>query len=205
MARRIGAALERFLAEHAPLTAEGWSPAVAERSFERVRAERADLAHDPYALRVEALRSLLREAGEDPALADRAVDVVDDARQVVELHPEVPAAMDRLAARFPLLAVTNGTADLHRTGVEPWFAGVVSAPAEGIAKPEPAIFLRACERLGMAPGEVLHAGDDLERDVVGALGAGLQAAWVHRELDGEAPEGALRCLDMAALADAVGA
>jgi FMN hydrolase / 5-amino-6-(5-phospho-D-ribitylamino)uracil phosphatase len=170
-----------------------------------VRAERADLAHDPYAARVEALRGLLREAGEDPALADGAVVAVDDARQVVELHPEVPAALDRLAARFPLVAVTNGTADLERTGVARWFEANVAAPALGIAKPAPAIFHRACDLLGLPPGDVLHAGDDLALDVGGALAAGLQAAWVHRDLAGDAPAGALRCPDLTALAEAVGA
>jgi FMN hydrolase / 5-amino-6-(5-phospho-D-ribitylamino)uracil phosphatase len=185
------------------VTARGWTPETAAAAFERVRAERADLAHDPYALRVEALRAVLAEAGEDPALADRAVDVVDEARQVVELHPEVPEALDRLASRFPLLAVTNGTADLEKTGVARWFEGNVAAPAVGVAKPEPRIFALACERLGLPPGEVLHAGDHLVMDVQGALDAGMQAAWVHRDLEGEAPEGALRCLDLTALADAL--
>mgnify|MGYP006210851927 CR=1 FL=1 len=34
--------------------------------------------------------------------------------------------------------------------------------------------------MGLLPKDVLHVGDDAELDVVGALNAGLQLAWVNR-------------------------
>jgi FMN hydrolase / 5-amino-6-(5-phospho-D-ribitylamino)uracil phosphatase len=205
VARRIQAALEGWLAEHAPATAAMFDRVAAQQAVEDVRRDRADLAHDMGAVRREALRTMLAAAGDDPALVEDAFAVVFEARQQVELHPDAAPALDRLAGRLPLVAVTNGNADLRRTGVDRWFAGgVVSVMEHGAAKPDPAIFHAACARLGLPPAEVLHAGDDLLRDVHGALGAGLQAAWVHRDLDGEAPPEALPVRDLLALADAVG-
>jgi len=59
--------------------------------------------------------------------------------------------------------------------------------------------------LGVAPGEILHVGDDPVLDVAGAREAGLRTAWINRERVawpealGAAPE--LDLADMTALAD----
>jgi putative hydrolase of the HAD superfamily len=50
-----------------------------------------------------------------------------------------------------------------------------------VAKPDGRIFAAAARRLGLAPAQVLHVGDDAALDVLGALGAGMQAVWVNRE------------------------
>jgi len=42
------------------------------------------------------------------------------------------------------------------------------------------IFHAAAAALDVPPEAVLHVGDDALLDVIGALGAGMQAAWVNR-------------------------
>nr|MCH9684566.1 HAD-IA family hydrolase [Deltaproteobacteria bacterium] len=42
----------------------------------------------------------------------------------------------------------------------------------GVEKPDPRIFARACERVGVEPAAALHVGDDAGDDVGGARGAG---------------------------------
>src|SRR4051812_47562459 len=69
------------------------------RSFAVVKAERADLAHNLSAFHVEVLRRVLRAGGDAPALAEPAFEVAYEARQQVKLYPDVPAALDRMAAR----------------------------------------------------------------------------------------------------------
>ncbi len=203
IAGRIDAALSAFLEEHAPRTAAAYEPEAVADAVAAVRAERDDLAHDLGALRRAVMARLLEAAGEDPALAAPAFDVVYAARQRVALYPDSAAALDRLAARVPLYAITNGNADLGLTGVARWFQGCVAAQDVGVGKPDPRPFEVACEALGLAPAHVLHAGDDLRTDVGGALAAGLQAVWVRRDFEGEAPEGARTVRDMTALADLV--
>ena len=203
VAAQIDEALKGWLADHAPRTAERYDQAAVQEAVAAVRAKRDDLAHDMGAIRRAVMRRLLAAAGEDPDLAEPAFAVVYAARQRVELYPEAADALDRLAARVPLLAVTNGNADLGRTGVERWFTGCVAAGDLGVGKPHPRVFAAACEHLGLPAAEVLHAGDDLHTDVGGALAAGMRAVWVRRELPGAAPDGALVVGDLRALADLV--
>ncbi|MCW2994052.1 MAG: HAD-superfamily hydrolase, subfamily variant 3, partial [Conexibacter sp.] len=133
VAVRVQAALAAWMAEHAPATAARFGPEAARETFLAVREQRPDLAHRIADIRREALRRMLASAGEDPALADAAVVVTTEVRQRIDLYPEVPAALDRLAAHVPLLAVTNGNAELERTGVARWFTGIVSAGEAGVA------------------------------------------------------------------------
>lgn len=54
----------------------------------------------------------------------------------------------------------------------------------GVRKPDPAIFLHACDALGVAPAAVLFVGDDLEKDVQGAAKVGMrtaQALWFRAD------------------------
>ena len=55
---------------------------------------------------------------------------------------------------------------------------VVCSAIERMEKPDRAIFRRAQEHFGVAPSEALHAGDDLERDLLGAQRAGLRSVLV---------------------------
>lgn len=205
VAARIRAAMTGWLEAHAPATAARFDPESAREVIEAVGRERPDLAADVGGIRREAVRRMLAAAGDDPNRAEEAFGVVYEARQHVDLYPDVEPALDRLAARVPLVAVTNGNADLERCGVAHWFSGYLAAAEFGIAKPDPRIFHAACDGLELPPEDVLHVGDHLEADVRGALAAGLGAAWVHREVEGDAPREALRLPDLLALADALGA
>ena len=136
-----------------------------------------DLSHQRQAL----IRLALHQCGEDTAHAPEAVEVFFAERNRVDFYDDALPALAQLAARFPVLAVSNGNADLARVGVDHLFAGSESARDAGVAKPDGRIFAAAAKRLGLAPQQVLHVGDDPALDVLGALGAGMQAVWVNRD------------------------
>ena len=170
-----------WLERHAPATAQRFGvPAMRELRAD-VSRRHPQLAHDLSQLRLIALRDALRASGDDPALAEPAFEVFFAQRQQVEFYADVVPALDRLAARFPLLALSNGNAELAATGLSRWFCGAVSARSAGVAKPDARIFRSACEQLGRAPAQVMHIGDDLALDVDGARAAGLQTAWIRRD------------------------
>ncbi len=203
---RAEVALRDWLAEHAPGVVARFDAADVRALRETVARECPQQAHDLGALRRETIRRMLAAAGEDAALTEPAFEVFFAARQRVELYPDAVPALERLAARWPLLALTNGNADLGRIGLAHWFRGSLGAREVGVGKPDARIFAAACARLGCAPHEVLHVGDDLVLDVQGALAAGLQAAWLHRGSDAPAPpRGCRQARDLLELADALGA
>ena len=179
---RAEVVLHEFLLREAPATATLLvEPDVLRELREATARERSDLAHDLSALRRETIRAALRRAGEDPAVADPAFEVFFAERQRVVLYDDAAPALQWLSERYPLVAISNGNADIHRTGVGRWFKGAFSAYVFGSAKPHAPIFHAAAASLGLAPDAILHVGDDAALDVVGALGAGMQAAWLARK------------------------
>ncbi|KRB11251.1 HAD-IA family hydrolase [Lysobacter sp. Root690] len=170
-----------WLREHAPRTAERY-PAQAMRELrDRIAVQRPDLAHDFTEQRRLTLEHMLRDSGDDTALAAAAFDVFFAARCEVEHYADSEHALARLAARLPLAALTNGNADLHRIGLMPLFRFQLGAREHGRAKPDPSIFHAACARLDVEPAQVLHVGDDIEMDVIGGAQAGLRTCWINRE------------------------
>jgi putative hydrolase of the HAD superfamily len=107
--------------------------------------------------------------------------------------PGAPEALAALRARVPHLALlTNGAAQAQRAKLERFdlarfFDHVQIEGAEGFGKPEPRAFRRALAALGAAPERAAMVGNDYEFDVLGALGAGLDAVWVDLEGAGPPP------------------
>ena len=64
------------------------------------------------------------------------------------------------------------------------FDEIVVSAEEGVEKPDPAIFHRAFERLGVRPEDAVHVGDSEEHDVAGARAAGCMGWWYGPEVDG---------------------
>jgi len=175
------ATLQTWLHTHAPATAALCATVGTLREVRnQMNAERPDLAHDLSALRRESIRVLLCRAGDDPALAEPAFEVFFAERQRVDFYDDALPALDFLASRYPLVALSNGNADVHRVGIGRHFRAALNARDFGVGKPDPRIFHAGAQAAGVQPHEVLHIGDDAHLDGAGALAAGLQAAWVNR-------------------------
>ena len=174
--------LLQWLGEHAPMTAALYSSTEALRDIRtQVASVRPDLQHDLSALRRESIRLALHRAGDDSLRADEAFEVFFAERQRVDFYADALPALEWLAERFPLVALSNGNADVQRVGIGRFFTAAISAREFGAAKPDPRIFVAAAGAAQVAPHEVLHVGDDPLLDVVGAVNAGMQAVWVNRD------------------------
>lgn len=179
---RAEAALQAWFEAHAPVTAALCAERDALRELRgRIDRLRPELAHDMSALRLEAIRLVLAQAGEDPALAQPAFEVFFAERQRVDFFDDALPALEFLSRRYPVVALSNGNADVHRVGIGRHFHAAVSAREFGVGKPDARIFEAAARAAGVAPCEVLHIGDDAQLDGLGALDAGMQMAWVNRE------------------------
>lgn len=170
-----------WLGRQAPRTAALLAqPAARHEIREHVNALHPELKHDLSALRTLSIRLALRRSGDDPGLAEAAFDVFFAGRNRVTLYSDALQALAFLSARFPLVALSNGNADIHRIGIGGYFSASISAQDFGVAKPDPRIFQAAASAAGVQPHEVLHVGDDAALDVLAALGCGMQTVWVNR-------------------------
>ncbi|MDW2982857.1 MAG: HAD family hydrolase [Rhodanobacter sp.] len=178
---RADQAVDAWLRQHHPEVARAWPIAAMRELRMRVAAERRDLAHDFTRQRQLTLQHAFAACGVDDAPVAALWEIYFAARNSVELYPDSLPALERITARWPLASLTNGNADLQRIGIHAHFAHHICARDSGVAKPDPRIFLAAAERLGVAPGQLLHVGDDPAMDIAGARDAGLRTAWINRE------------------------
>jgi putative hydrolase of the HAD superfamily len=173
--------LHEWLVDNAPMAAALFSSPLALREIrDYMAANRPDLKNDLSAVRRESIRLALYRAGENPLLADAAFDVFFAERQRVTLFEDAQPSLEFLAARFPLVTISNGNADIARVGLGAYFRATISAREFGVGKPDPRIFHAAAGAIELKPEDILHVGDDATLDALGAINAGMQAAWVNR-------------------------
>jgi FMN hydrolase / 5-amino-6-(5-phospho-D-ribitylamino)uracil phosphatase len=178
--QRAETVLHDWLMQHAPTVARRFSiNALRER-------RKALMASDPlYQLDLRALRhaglvEAFLAAGADIAMVEQAMTVFSRARNEVTPFPDVLPSLARLRDRVALGTVSNGVADLEEIGIAHYFQASFAAHHFGSAKPDPAIFLAACDALQVAPHEAAYVGDDPLLDVEGAQKAGLHGIWINR-------------------------
>ncbi len=200
---RAEAALGAWLGANAPGIAAAFDATHFRALRARLARQHPGRAHDVTWLRTESLRHAATAAGYPADLAEEAFGVFWRERNAVELYADVDSALARLAARVPVFALTNGNACVDQVGIGHYFRGAIDAAAAGAAKPDRQIFLKLIAMSGVAPEEILHAGDDAIADVHGARAAGIRTAWMNR--DGapwpeELPRAEHEVADLAALA-----
>jgi HAD superfamily hydrolase (TIGR01509 family) len=83
-------------------------------------------------------------------------------------------------AKVRMIVISNahGTLerDLQRFGLSQYFEFILDSTVEGVAKPDPEIFVRATDRCGVKAENILHIGDNIFADCRGASSIGAQTA-----------------------------
>jgi len=122
----------------------------------------------------------------DPALALRSAERYHDYRK--KRYVPFPQAAAVLAAERGrgrrLGLVTNGFSETHREKIEllrlgEFFDAIFIADEVGMVKPDPLLFAHACRTLETAPAHAAMVGDRYDRDISGALEAGLATIWLN--------------------------
>ena len=96
---------------------------------------------------------------------------------VWDLYPEVPEVLAQLRRRFQLAVISNFDGRLRfilqHLGISNYFSHLFISSELGANKPDPEIFRHALKTMHLNAEEVLHVGDDPERDWKAAKEAGL--------------------------------
>jgi HAD superfamily hydrolase (TIGR01509 family) len=116
----------------------------------------------------------------EPAEIDAAVvaRVADRYRRDLPLIPGAPAAVERLAARWPLGLASSSNRPiidlaLAAGGLARWFRTSISSEEVGHGKPAPDVYLAAVAELGVAP-EKAAAIEDSANGILAARAAGMR-------------------------------
>ena len=136
------------------------------------------------AVRLEAFRQTLIEIGRpDDTLASQLNRVYLKHRfEDIELYPDVLPALRKLKETYTLGLFSNGNTYPERCGLEGIFQFVVFSQDYGVEKPDPKLFQIAIEQAGCLKQQLLHVGDSLHSDILGATNAGIKCAWLNRDL-----------------------
>ncbi len=177
---RAEARLHDYLRAHYPRVAERHSVEDLRRLRAEVVADDPGISHDLTEQRLRALRRAAEAVGAPASMAEEGLAVFLAARNKVRVYRDTEPVLRRLHRQHPLLALTNGNADVHRIGLGHYFRHTISAIDAGAAKPAPPIFREACERARLPPQRIVHVGDDPETDVRGAAAFGMRAVWLNR-------------------------
>lgn len=129
----------------------------------------------------------LRSVGlDDPHLAERSATNYNIYRK--KYFALFPGALDLLrelkAKDVKLALLTNGVSETHREKIAllqiaEYFDAIFLADEVGMVKPDPLLFAHACTKLRTSPSESAMVGDRYERDISGALSAGLFTIWMN--------------------------
>jgi putative hydrolase of the HAD superfamily len=103
---------------------------------------------------------------------------------VWKLYPEVVEVLKKLHRKYQLAVISNFDGRLRfileHLAVSKFFAHVFISSEIGADKPDPKIFHRALKVMKLKPKDVLHVGDDPERDWKAARAAGLSVFELDR-------------------------
>ena len=110
--------------------------------------------------------------------------------EALTVFPDTVDVLGAWSARLPVGLVTNGASVLQRrkltaTGLDRFFSAIAVSEDIGVGKPDPAPFAAVLDELGIEPSAAVMVGNDLDRDVAGALAAGVRPVWLRRAGDAD--------------------
>jgi HAD superfamily hydrolase (TIGR01549 family) len=102
----------------------------------------------------------------------------------LQLYPEARPVLLALRQHARLGLITNGPAHSQRPKIEQFGLAdlmdvIIVSEEVQLAKPDPAIFRLALERLDVAPQQALYVGDSLRSDLMGAHAVGMDFIWMN--------------------------
>jgi putative hydrolase of the HAD superfamily len=172
-----------------PFAAVG-DPAVFDAFRAALRAVSTDIIagrepeHREVASRERFARALARVGADEAAAETLSVAHMGHLADFTDLPQGHADLLAGLAGRHRLGLVSNfdhaptARTVLARHGLDRHLAATVISADFGWRKPHPGIFREALTRLGVAPADALYVGDTHLDDVIGALGVGMDVAWL---------------------------
>ncbi len=93
--------------------------------------------------------------------------------------------LEKLALHYPLVMVTNFYGNMKSVlkdfGLDIYFRSVVESALVGVRKPDPAIYRKGVEALGLPPEQTCVVGDSFDKDIQPAHSLNCHTVWLKGE------------------------
>lgn len=157
----------------------------AERALAKAPIINADdtfrtLLHKKMALQAEYLNGKSY-----PIDNEKAGEIADGCyRKVLDTLATSRTIVKELSGRYPTVLVTNFYGNmpvvLKEFGLDSCFGHIIESAVVGLRKPDPALFAKGVEALGLEPFEVVVIGDSYRKDIHPARTLGCKAVWLKK-------------------------
>ena len=98
----------------------------------------------------------------------------------IELYDDVLPTLKELKKKYKLCLLSNGNTFPEKCGLGGIFDFVIFAQDYGFTKPDPRIFYVLIEKARCDNSEIIHIGDSLQSDILGATNVGIRSIWINR-------------------------
>jgi len=125
--------------------------------------------------------------GLEPARIEQAARIrLSFSRQaMVPRHDAVPTLVQLRKTGFKIGLISDCSTEVPHLWEDSPFAALIDVPvfscSVGLKKPDPRIYILACERLGVKPSECLYIGDGSSQELSGAHQVGMHPVLIRIE------------------------
>jgi putative hydrolase of the HAD superfamily len=99
----------------------------------------------------------------------------------IELYDDVLPMLNALKEKYKLIIISNGNSYPDKCGLENLIDIAIFSQDYNVWKPDVRLFEIALEKVGCTKEEIVHIGDSLISDVLGAQKAGIANIWLNRK------------------------
>ncbi len=143
-----------------------------------------DKRHFPTTMRKTLLKQCFLQSGLSNRKAEETMEaafsVFIKERNNIVFFPETLDILKTLSKQYPLIALTNGNADLSLIGINDFFTAHFSAESTGKPKPDTHMFTEALTATNNKAAHTLHIGDHPTEDIQAASSVGMHTMWFNQ-------------------------
>jgi putative hydrolase of the HAD superfamily len=186
--------MRQWMEEHAPESLNYYSSdyliEIRQRIVSDNPSKRFDLSFMRLAILSEVMSLSGMDAKEAKQNAQNAFAVFFEARNEVSFFPGALEMLSKIKGHYLIYALTNGNADIKKTGLDTYMDGAINAAEVSASKPSPEMFHLVLRKTKLKPENAVHIGDNLVDDIEGAYNAGFYSIWVNLKSETMSKKGA---------------
>jgi len=176
-------AMRLWVAEHVPEAVAQLEMDQLKQTYRHILNQHPEVAHHPTNFRKKLLYQVFTQVSlsHDHAteMSEKAFEVFYRGRNKITLFHQAEDILQALSKQYPLVALTNGNANLSMIGIDGYFQAHFSSETEGKPKPHQAMFERALSFGKVTASETIHIGDHPKEDVEAASKLGFNTIWFN--------------------------